>query len=348
MGRKTVYNDGLTSEQDWTVVNEENKRLLKEFIRYCTANDKSPKTCAQYEAQLKIFFCWNLKENKNKFFVDIKKRDLVSFFGWGRELGWSSCRLASFRAVLSSFSNFIERILDEDYPTFRNIVKVLEPIHVENVREKTVVQEDEIISGMEKLVERGEYQLACFLALLASSGMRKSEAAQMKLEYFTDKKEIVFRGLAYITPKIRTKGHGVKGKQISRYVFKENFDKYLNLWIKQREILNIKNEELFVVKGKTGYKAASSSIFTSWCEKIGKIIGVENLYAHSLRHYFATSLKKKGFPDSVVISIIQWNKGSGGAMLSIYDDRSSGEELDGFFANLKANASPVKNEFLEE
>ena len=166
--------------------------------------------------------------------------------------------------------------------------------------------------------------------------------------FFNDKKEIVFRGLAYITPKIRTKGHGVKGKQISRYVFKENFDKYLNLWIKQREILNIKNEELFVVKGKTGYKAASSSIFTSWCEKIGKIIGVENLYAHSLRHYFATSLKKRGFPDSVVISIIQWNKGSGGAMLSIYDDRSSGEELDGFFANLKANASSVKNEFLEE
>ena len=35
-------------------------------------------------------------------------------------------------------------------------------------------------------------------------------------------------------------------------------------------------------------------------------------------------------------------------MLSIYDDRSSGEELDGFFANLKANTSSVKNEFLEE
>ena len=69
MGRKTVYNDGLTSEQDWAVVNEENKRLLKEFIRYCTANDKSPKTCAQYEAQLKIFFCWNLKENKKSFYI---------------------------------------------------------------------------------------------------------------------------------------------------------------------------------------------------------------------------------------------------------------------------------------
>ena len=43
MARKTVYNDNLTS--DWQEVNEKNKKLLKEFIRYCVANNKSPKSC---------------------------------------------------------------------------------------------------------------------------------------------------------------------------------------------------------------------------------------------------------------------------------------------------------------
>ena len=47
-------------------------------------------------------------ENDNKFFIDVKKRDFVNFFGWGRaEMGWSPNRLSSLRAVLSSFSNFI-------------------------------------------------------------------------------------------------------------------------------------------------------------------------------------------------------------------------------------------------
>ena len=146
MGRTTVYNEGLTSEKEWQEVNDKNKKLLKEFVRYCVANDKSPKTCEQYEAQLKIFFCWNLRENDNKFFIDVKKRELVNFFGWGREVGWSPCRLASLRAVLSSFSNFIERILDEDYPTFRNIVKVLEPIALDHVREKTVMGEADVMA----------------------------------------------------------------------------------------------------------------------------------------------------------------------------------------------------------
>ena len=79
MPRKTVYNNNLTS--DWQGVNEKNKKLLKEFIRYCVANNKSPQTCEQYEAQLKVFFCWNFTENNDKFFVDIKKRELVNFFG---------------------------------------------------------------------------------------------------------------------------------------------------------------------------------------------------------------------------------------------------------------------------
>ena len=103
MARKTVYNEDLSKE--WQVINPKNQKLLKEFIRYCVANDKSPQTRAQYESQLKIFFCWNYRENEDKFFVDVKKRDFINFFGWGREIGWSPCRLASLRAALSSFSN---------------------------------------------------------------------------------------------------------------------------------------------------------------------------------------------------------------------------------------------------
>lgn len=345
MGRTTVYNEGLTSEKEWQEVNDKNKKLLKEFIRYCVANDKSPKTCEQYEAQLKIFFCWNLRENDNKFFIDVKKRELVNFFGWGREVGWSPCRLASLRAVLSSFSNFIERILDEDYPTFRNIVKVLEPIALDHVREKTVIGEADIMAGVEKLVACGEIQYACFLALLFSSGMRKSEAAQMKASYFTTDKKIVFGGMAYMTPNIRTKGKGVKGKQIPRYIFRETFDKYLNLWLQKRNELGITTDDLFVIKGNhQEYHAAKSENFTHWSKKIGEIIGEENLYCHALRHSFVSELKRRGYPDSVLLQIVKWTDGK---MVKIYNDNSDEDELASFFAKLNSDGTYIENNPLQ-
>lgn len=333
MARTTVYNEDLSKE--WQIINPKNQKLLKEFIRYCVANDKSPQTCTQYEAQLKIFFCWNYRENDDKFFVDIKKRDFVNFFGWGREIGWSPCRLASLRAALSSFSNFIERIMDEDYPTFRNLIKVLEPIHLEPVREKTIIDKDDIMAGIEKLVEVGEYQYACFLSLLFSSGMRKSEATQMKVSYFTTNKKIVFNGMAYETPKIRTKGRGVRGKQISRYVFKETFDKYLDLWLQQRDKLGVEIDDLFVIKGnQEKYSPAKAPNLTHWIEKIGNIIGVDSLYCHSLRHSFTTYLKRQGYPSDVVQRIQSWSSAD---LVSIYDDRDQSEELDDFFTKLNSD-----------
>ena len=47
MGRTTVYNDNLT--QDYDKVSSQNQRLVKDFIRYCKSNDKSPQTIHQYE-----------------------------------------------------------------------------------------------------------------------------------------------------------------------------------------------------------------------------------------------------------------------------------------------------------
>ena len=330
MARKTVYNDDLSKE--WQVVNKKNQKLLNEFIRYCISNDKSPQTCSQYESQLKVFFCWNYRENEDKFFVDIKKRELVDFFGWGREVGWSPCRLASLRAVLSSLSNYIERILDEEYPSFRNIVKVLEPIHLEAVREKTIIEKDDIMAGIERLVALGEYQYACFLSLLFSSGMRKSEAAQMKVSFFTTKKQDGLGGLAYVTPKIRTKGHGARGKQVPRYVFKETFDKYFELWLKEREKLGIEIDDLFVIKSTDGkYQPAKAQNFSHWAVKIGELIGVNSLYCHSLRHAFTTYLKRQNFPTDIVQKIQSWGSAD---MVARYDDRTESEELDVFFSQL--------------
>lgn len=341
MARSTVYNSDLVTPEDWAEVEPKNKQLLEEFINYLVASDKSPQTIKQYEAWLRVFFVWNLRRNNNKFFVDMKKREFMNFFGDGRlKYNWSPNRLSSMRAVLSSLSNFIERILDEDYPTFRNIVKVLEPINIEPVREKTILDETTILSGADKLVEIGDIQLACWLALLFSSGMRKSEAVQMKVSFFTTEKKLVFGDRAYMTPKIRTKGKGAKGKQISRYIFKENFDKYLDLWIEKRNELGIDSEYLFVVKQGNEWRPATASTFSDWSKRVGKKIGVEDLYAHALRHAFTTHLKKMNFPTDIIQKIQQWNSAD---MVSVYVDISTEDELEKAFENIGADGKYIKD-----
>ena len=95
MGRSTVYNNNLTI--DWPNVSEANKQFVSNFVRYCKSNDKSPQTIHQYEEWLKVFFCWNYKENGDRLFVELKKRDFVYYFGWCRELGMSDNRIASLK-----------------------------------------------------------------------------------------------------------------------------------------------------------------------------------------------------------------------------------------------------------
>ena len=150
--RTTVYNAGLTD--NWDSVSKENKGLVDEFVEYLVSVNKSPQTIHQYHEQLKVFFCWNERHNQNKFFVDLKKRELIKFFGYlSNDLKVSPNRVCSLRSVLSSLSNFIERIMDEDYPTFRNIVKVLEPVTKTFVRERPILTMDQIKECLVKLEE---------------------------------------------------------------------------------------------------------------------------------------------------------------------------------------------------
>ena len=142
MGRTTVYNDNLT--KDYDKVSNENKQLVKDFIQYCKSNDKSPQTIHQYTEWLKVFFCWNYKENSDKFFVNLKKRDFVHYIGYLRDLGLSSNRIMTLKSALSSLSNEIELLYEDEYPSFHNQLRGLEAIHKSAVREKTILTTEQV------------------------------------------------------------------------------------------------------------------------------------------------------------------------------------------------------------
>lgn len=320
MGRKTVYNN-LTSEEQIARISDENKYLKKEFLDYLRSISRSEETISQYSHDLNIFFVWNLENNDNKDFVNIKKRDFIKFQNAAlNDWGWSSSRIRRVKSCISSMSNFIENIMDEEegYENYRSCINKIENPVNEKVREKTVFTAEELQGLLDKLCEDEQYEKACVLALAMCSGRRKAELLRFKVSYFDDE-NVVF-GSLYKTPeKVKTKGRGKNGKLLELYTLKKPFDPYLKLWLKQREEMGVDDEYLF--------PNIQIETLNSWALTFSKILQ-RDFYWHSLRHYFVTYLSRCNIPTEVIKEIGGWSDIS---TVGIYLDRSSDEMLSKYF-----------------
>jgi integrase/recombinase XerD len=318
---KTIY----ATDEKWEMVNEFNKELFKSYIDYLRSVDRSNATILNYSSNIKIIMVWFMEYAGNKRLVDMKKRDIVNFQNWLINVQkYSPAHVRGLRSMLSSVSNYIENILDDEFPDFKNIVNKIEAPSLSHIREKTVLTEDQLEKLLNTLIKNKDYQEACMVACLAYSGMRKSEVCQVKESFFGE--ENVFYGM-YKTPKIRLKGRGTQGKRENKYIIKSMFDPYLNLWLEERKNKGITTEELFVVKNKNGYSGISGATLAQWCDKFTKILGVD-VYPHAFRHFFATMLASRNFPLSKIKDLMNHESAS---TSEIYIDRDKEDNLKGLF-----------------
>ena len=327
MARKTVYNH-ITDEESLSQILPENKILSKDFLDYLQSIDRSPNTIEQYRSDLDIFFVYNLKYNENKRFTEITKREFARFQNHAlTEWGWSPKRTRRVKSTLSSLSNYIENILDEEpeYENYRSSIKKIESPVNQTVREKTIFTEEEIQSLLDWLVEKKKYRQACCVALAASSGRRKSEIPRFKVSYF-DEENVLF-GSLYKTPeKVKTKGRGSRGKEVQLYVLKKQFDPYLKLWMDYRKENNIESEWLFPNMNDYS-KPMSVDTMDSWTYNYTDHLG-KDFYWHSLRHYFTTALVKNNIPTNVIQDIVAWESAD---MVQLYSDISADENIGRYF-----------------
>lgn len=327
--RGTVYNN-ITSDEKMKQVNPENLQLENDFLEYLVSVDRSPNTIKQYRSILHVFWCWNLEFNNNKFFVDLSKRELVKFQNHALNTwGWSPNRINTVKATLSSLSNYIENILDDEFDNYRPIVRKIESPVKETVREKTVFTQEELQGLLDTLVEREEYLKACEVALAMYSGKRKAELARFKVSYFDDE-NLICGGALYKTPeKMVTKGRGKGGKLLDVYVLAKPFKPYLDLWMAERAELGIDSEWLFPKYKDDNWldEPIDVSTLNSHAKSFSRITG-KPTYHHSLRHWYTTYLLDQNLPDSVVQAIQGWNSGD---MVRVYDDRSTDSQFEKYF-----------------
>ena len=325
MARKTKMNS-ITSPELLAQVNPENKELLKDFLDYLRSIQRSDGTIAAYESDISIAWVWCLKYNDNISFIKWTKRQLVRYQNWLlNENQNSPARVRRLKSSLSSLANYIENVLDDEYPDFRNIINKIESPVNQPVREKTVFTEEQVKWLLDELTETKQYDKACAVALAAYSGRRKSELLRFKVSDFSDDR-LVCGGSLYKTRKIKTKGRGTQGKQLECFCLAKQFKPYLDKWLEYREQSGIDSEWLFPSKEDSS-KAMLISTLNSWAKKFTRMLGVD-FYWHCLRHYTTTSFIRAGIPDTVIQQYIGWNDLS---MVPVYSDIEADEQLAMYF-----------------
>jgi integrase len=326
MARSTVYNR-IFNEADWEKVNPQNKKLFKEWKTYLMSTDKSKGTIDQYYNDLRILAIFLMKNCENKFIIDLNKRDIIAFQGHSiNEWGHSSNRTRRIKSCLSSLCNFVENIMDDLYPDFRNIVNKIESPTKKPVREKTILTNKQVEMVLNTLVESKQYQKACVFALAANSGARLSELVRFKLSFFDESN--LMNNAYYKTPvKIRIKGRGRDGAEKHKFILKNGFREYLDLWIEERDNLGITSDELFVTRKNGEWVSATNTTLQSWKLQFSKILDID-FYFHSLRHYLTTKLRANNIPDKIIKDFFGWESID---MIEIYDDNEAEDDFATFF-----------------
>lgn len=325
LGRKTKLNN-ITSPELLAQVNPKNTELLNDFVEYLRSIQRSEGTVQSYIGDIQIAFVWCLQHNNNAFFVDWTKRQIVKYQNWLINNNENSpARIRRLKASLSSLSNFIENVLDDEFPNFRNIIhKVESPIN-QPVREKTVLSEEQIQGLLDKLTDEKKYDKACALALALYSGRRKSEILRFRVSDFGED-HLVCDGALYQSDPIRTKGRGVNGKMLKTYCLAKKFKPYLERWLSYRDENGIESKWLFPDR-MNPKEHAKVAMMNSWAISFSKILGIE-FYWHACRHMTVSNFKRAGIPDTVIQQYIGWADIS---MVAVYSDLEADEQLSMYF-----------------
>lgn len=327
MPRKTKQNN-ITSPEKTAGINPANLRLKDDFLRYLKSVQRSPKTIKGYDNDLLIFFTFVMEQLGNKDFVNISKRDYATYQYWLiNENGNSPARVRRLKATVSSLSNFVENVCDDDpeFAGFRSIVRKIENPAMQAVRPKTIWSDEQLDELLNKLSERGQHKKACMVALAMCSGRRKAELVRFRTDDFRDENLVCGGALYKTSDPIQTKGFGM-GKFIYCYTLAKKFKPYLDAWMEQRKEMEIESEWLFPATDNPAEQLGEPTL-NSWAVTFSNMTG-EDFYWHSLRHYFTTNLAKAGLPDGVIQEIVGWDSAD---MVRVYKDISAEDQIAQYF-----------------
>lgn len=288
MAKKNIYNNFVTEEK-LKKVQKQNMLMIEDFIIDCKSRKLKSKTIEQYNYDLNIFAVYILENMKNKSFINVKKKELKLFILECMEnFEWSTARVNRVLSSIRGLYNFVwdEDDYEDDVDGLRNPADKLKGVTKEKRRDIIFITDEDIEILYNHLVEKEEYQLACFLAVAYDCGGRKNELVQIR-------KDSV--GAEFTNEVI-----GKRGKKF-RLLLLSRSRVAIDKWLEVRGEDNISS--LFI-SGKTQSKRkeATTEVLYHWAKKLGKIAysltdkeEYLDINVHTFRHCTAQNIFDKSF-----------------------------------------------------
>lgn len=270
---------------------DKNWEIYEEYLNSCIVRNESVKstTYRTYSNSMKQFIEYLQQYENNYYLLDKKKSKnmvgiLERYIRYCRELKENNAQTINNKitAISSFYIWAVKRDLIEVHP-FRDKLDRLKVTDVENRRKSYYLSSKEIveIQVKMKLSEKYDLQDQIIFNLIIDTGCRISALQSIKLENI-DLENGIITGIVEKEQKI-----------VEFAIFEETIE-LIREWLKCR-----KNsaEYLFVTKYRGIYKQMSKSTIRDRVRKIGKLIGIDNLYPHSLRKTSINLLAEVGGID---------------------------------------------------
>lgn len=271
--------------------NNKNWKIYKEYLNSCIARNEAVKntTYRTYTNSMKQFIEYLKKYEKNKYLLNKDTlRSTISilekYIRHCREKLSNNARTINNKitAISSFYIWAVKRDLIEVHP-FRDKLDRLKVTDVENRRKSYYLSSKEIveIQVKMKLSEKYDLQDQIIFNLIIDTGCRISALHSIKMSNL-DLENGIINGIVE------------KEQKIVEFVIFENTLNLIKEWLKYRKS-NI--EYLFVTKYNGVFKQMSKSTIRDRVRKIGKLVGIDNLYPHSLRKTSINLLAEVGGID---------------------------------------------------
>ena len=271
--------------------NNKNWKIYNEYLNSCIARNEATKntTYKIYSNNMKQFIdyikkyennCYLLSKDTMKVIVSILER----YIHYCREIKKNNAQTVNNKltAISSFYIWSVKRDLIEVHP-FRDKLDRLKVTDLEKRRKSYYLSSKEIveIQVKMKLSEKYDLQDQIIFNLIIDTACRISALQSIKLENI-DLENGIIAGIVE------------KEQKIVEFVIFEETIELIKEWLKCR-----KNsaEYLFITKYRGIFKQMSKSTIRDRVRKIGKLVGIDNLYPHSLRKTSINLLAEVGGID---------------------------------------------------
>lgn len=251
-----------------------NADYLEAFKDYLTEEEKSVGTIDGYTADVKDFFSVVKKDIKQ-----IKRTDVTTF---KEHLRGRKLKTLSINRKLVSVKQFIDFVNDRFDLSVSARVKQEKVQKQYSLKDEDLLTEDDYERLIACAIERNDVRAKALFETMYYSGMRISEALQLRTDHVLSGKKVI--------EDIKGKGGKYRSIFISDKLL-ESLNEYLEL---RKQPFSSTTKALFV--GERGPLTRQTA--HTLMKKYAKDAGIEETKAHvhNLRHLFGIRLANKGVP----------------------------------------------------